>query len=69
MLLLQSSQDAFKLWMVVVNFFGNSATITHCYGKGLVMMQLNVTEVQGNSALRWEYLLFPTLEAAHIYLE
>ncbi|OUL34244.1 hypothetical protein BV375_04910 [Nostoc sp. 106C] len=38
-------------------------------GEGLVMKQQDVAEVQGDSALCWEYLFFPTLEAANIYLE
>lgn len=48
---------------------GTLQQLRSAHGEGLVMKQLDATEVQGDSARRWEYLFFPTLEAANIYLE
>lgn len=39
------------------------------WGEGLVIKQIGVSEVGGDSAHRWEYLFFPTLEEAKIYLD
>lgn len=39
------------------------------WGEGLVIKQIGVSVEGGDSARRWEYLFFPTLEEAKIYLD
>ncbi|BAY12097.1 ABC transporter ATP-binding protein [Calothrix sp. NIES-2098] len=48
---------------------GTLQQLRSAHGEGLVMKQLDATQVQNDGARRWEYLFFPTLEAANIYLE
>ncbi|MBC1236634.1 ABC transporter ATP-binding protein [Nostoc sp. 2RC] len=47
---------------------GTLKELRSTYGEGLVMKQLNLSEVGSDSALSLEYLFFPSLEAANIYL-
>jgi ABC-2 type transport system ATP-binding protein len=48
---------------------GTLQQLRSVHGEGLVMKQLGVNATGDDSARRWEYLFFPTLEAANIYLE
>jgi len=47
---------------------GTLQQLRSAHGEGLVMKQLGVTEAGHDSARRWEYLFFPSLEEANIYL-
>jgi len=47
---------------------GTLPQLRSTHGEGLVMKQVGVSEARRDSALRWEYLFFPTLEQANDYL-
>ncbi|MBD2678517.1 MULTISPECIES: ABC transporter ATP-binding protein [Nostoc] len=47
---------------------GTLKQLRSTHGEGLVMKQLGLSEVGSDSALAWEYLFFPSLEEANIYL-
>lgn len=47
---------------------GTLQQLRSAHGEGLVMKQLDVSEVGSDGARSWEYLFFPSLEAANIYL-
>ena len=47
---------------------GTLQQLRSAHGEGLVMKQLGVSNVGSDSARNWEYLFFPSLEAANIYL-
>ncbi|MEA5625375.1 ABC transporter ATP-binding protein [Nostoc sp. UHCC 0251] len=47
---------------------GTLQQLRSAHGEGLVMKQLGVSEVGSDGARSWEYLFFPSLEAANIYL-
>lgn len=47
---------------------GTLKQLRSTHGEGLVMKQLGLSEVGSDSALTWEYLFFPSLEEANIYL-
>ncbi|AFY49799.1 ABC-type multidrug transport system, ATPase component [Nostoc sp. PCC 7524] len=47
---------------------GTLQQLRSLHGEGLVMKQLDVTDAGSDSVRRWEYLFFPSLEAANIYL-
>ncbi|MBW4674773.1 MAG: ABC transporter ATP-binding protein [Desmonostoc geniculatum HA4340-LM1] len=47
---------------------GTLKRLRSTHGEGLVMKQLGLSEVGSDSALTWEYLFFPSLEEANIYL-
>ncbi len=47
---------------------GTLKQLRSTHGEGLVMKQLGLSEVGSDSALTWEYLFFPSLEQANIYL-
>ncbi|AFY42075.1 ABC transporter ATP-binding protein [Nostoc sp. PCC 7107] len=47
---------------------GTLQQLRSAHGEGLVMKQLGITEAGNDSARRWEYLFFPSLEAANTYL-
>ncbi|WP_445638604.1 ABC transporter ATP-binding protein [Nostoc sp. DSM 114161] len=47
---------------------GTLKQLRSTYGEGLVMKQLNLSEIGSDSARSWEYLFFPSLEEANIYL-
>ncbi|BAY88490.1 MULTISPECIES: ABC transporter ATP-binding protein [unclassified Tolypothrix] len=48
---------------------GTLQELRSTYGEGLVMKQVGASQVEGDTAHSWEYLFFPTLEAANNYLE
>ncbi|MEH2071058.1 MAG: ABC transporter ATP-binding protein [Nostoc sp.] len=47
---------------------GTLKQLRSAHGEGLVMKQLGLSKVGSDSALAWEYLFFPSLEQANIYL-
>ncbi|MEH2261476.1 ABC transporter ATP-binding protein [Nostoc sp.] len=47
---------------------GTLQQLRSVHGEGLVMKQLGLSEVGTDSARSWEYLFFPSLESANIYL-
>ncbi|BAY74154.1 ABC transporter-like protein [Nostoc linckia NIES-25] len=47
---------------------GTLKQLRSTHGEGLVMKQLNLSEIGSDSARSWEYLFFPSLEEANIYL-
>ncbi|MEH2197784.1 ABC transporter ATP-binding protein [Nostoc sp.] len=47
---------------------GTLQQLRSVHGEGLVMKQLGLSEVGTDSARSWEYLFFPSLEEANIYL-
>ncbi len=47
---------------------GTLQQLRSLHGEGLVMKQLGVSQVGSDSARSWEYLFFPSLEAANVYL-
>ncbi len=47
---------------------GTLQQLRSIHGEGLVMKQLDVTNAAGDRARQWEYLFFPSLEAANNYL-
>ncbi|MEH2044110.1 ABC transporter ATP-binding protein [Nostoc sp.] len=47
---------------------GTLQQLRSAHGEGLVMKQLGVSNMGSDGARNWEYLFFPSLEAANIYL-
>ena len=47
---------------------GTLKQLRSAHGEGLVTKQLGVTETGSDGARHWEYLFFPSLEEANIYL-
>ncbi|BBD58734.1 ABC transporter-like protein [Nostoc sp. HK-01] len=47
---------------------GTLQQLRSAHGEGLVMKQLGIAEAGNDSARRWEYLFFPSLEEANTYL-
>ncbi|MEH2288339.1 ABC transporter ATP-binding protein [Nostoc sp.] len=47
---------------------GTLQQLRSAHGEGLVMKQLGASNVGSDSVRNWEYLFFPSLEAANIYL-
>ncbi|MBG1271916.1 ABC transporter ATP-binding protein [Nostoc sp. WHI] len=47
---------------------GTLQQLRSLHGEGLVMKQLDVSQVGSDSARNWEYLFFPSLDAANVYL-
>lgn len=47
---------------------GTFQQLRSAHGEGLVMKQLSVTEAGNDGSRGWEYLFFPSLEEANIYL-
>ncbi|BAB74185.1 ABC transporter ATP-binding protein [Anabaena sp. FACHB-709] len=47
---------------------GTLQQLRSAHGEGLVMKQLRVTTTSNDSSRGWEYLFFPSLEEANIYL-
>ncbi|MBD2344700.1 ABC transporter ATP-binding protein [Anabaena subtropica] len=47
---------------------GTLKQLRSAHGEGLVMKQLSVTDAGNDSSRGWEYLFFPSLEEANIYL-
>ncbi|MBD2250189.1 ATP-binding cassette domain-containing protein [Nostoc parmelioides] len=47
---------------------GTLKQLRSAHGEGLIMKQLSVTTTSNDSSRGWEYLFFPSLEEANIYL-